>query len=375
MSNSLKIAILSQNDVRNSPGIIIDEFENQTPDIYVEFTQEDRRSPSDPSTIIASEFLQSMQPPIISSLNSNETKQNIITKLFVKNELVIQYKNTGSMPVLAAKATTSTNVKGFFKNAAVSIAQSTIASKTKGSSYIKVAINNLPFLFVNLHLPIDTSDKKTLGVKYRKNSMIKILNHLKTKNLYDENTIIIVGGDLNFRIFPNPANPDLYEDQLTKILENSNELPIPLKEITSDLENSNQIFTCKFQKEADYQNTDTLEHCREQPIPHRMSDIKTVQSNCGDKKRIPSRCDRFLLTKPDNIKIDVLLNKSHYIKEIDSDHNAIYSILEILPEQKGIDNIEKTNVKDDNNIIPTKGGKKEKTTKKTRKNKRKTRKI
>lgn len=408
MSNNLTIAILSQNDVRESPSIIIDDFKNRQPDIYAEFTQEDRRSPNDPS-IIAADFLQNMQTPIISSLNANATKQNIITKLFVKNGLVIQKEEHGSIPVLAAQAnyvtinglsnTENDNkspksvfkgikdtfkvTKAFTKNAIVSVAQTTnIASKSKGSAYIKIIINNLPFLFVNLHLPIDTSDKDTLGLKYRKDSMIKILSELKTKNLYDKNTIIIVGGDLNFRIFPNPANPELYEDQLTKILENSNELPIPLKEITSDLENSNEIFTCKFQKEADYRNNEKLEHCREQPIPDTMADIKTVQSNCGDKKRIPSRCDRFLLTKPDNIKINVLLNKSHYIKEIDSDHNAIYSILEILPEEQGFDIVEKTvnnctDCKENVFSFPQtiKGGRKRKTTKKTRKNKRKTRKT
>lgn len=368
MSNNLNIAILSQNDVRKSPSIIIDDFKNREPDIYVEFTQEDRRSPNDPS-IIAADFLQNMQNPIISPLNANATKQNIITKLFVKNGLIIQKEEHGSIPVLAAKSTSATNVKGFLKNAIVSVAQTTnIASKSKGASYIKIIINNLSFLFVNLHLPIDTSDKKTLGVKYRKNSMIKILNELKTRKLYDENTIIIVGGDLNFRIFPNPTNPELYEDQLTKILENPNKLPIPLKEIAHDLEKSAEIFTCKFQKEKDYQNKEKLEDCREQAIPDTMTDIKTVQSDCGDKKRIPSRCDRFLLTKPDNIKINVLLNKSHYIKEIDSDHNAIYSIIEILPEQQGFDVVEKT-------VDNCKGGRKRKTGKKITKSKRKTRKT
>jgi len=324
---------IESNDVKlspSAPGVRIPDLENIDSDIYVEMTQEDSRDPSDISMIIEPQYIQSFDSvhPIISSLNTKKTAQNIITKILVKNSLSVYRKETGSIHILSAKSTEATNLKGVFKNMAVSIAQSTLASATKGATYVKLFINNNknPLLFVNMHLPIYTNDKKTLGYTYRKKSMIEILHQLIVKKIYDQNTVLIIGGDLNFRFYPNPTNPEQALDQLTELLKNSNELPIRLQEF--QMNESEKAFTCKLQTSEEYMLSN-LEECREQRISNNMNDIQTFQRNCGDANRIPSRCDRFLFRKPENVSMNILVNKIHYIREIDSDHNAIYSVFEL----------------------------------------------
>jgi hypothetical protein len=93
-----------------------------------------------------------------------------------------------------------------------------------------------------------------------------------------------------------------------------------------------KTFTCKFKEE----NPD--ENCRNTIEPATIdngngkNDIATIESNvqqkCGDAKRFPSRCDRFLISEGNgNDKvINVVVHKGHYFKEIKSDHNTIYSV-------------------------------------------------
>jgi hypothetical protein len=198
---------------------------------------------------------------------------------------------------------------------------------SKGAVYIFINITGYkPLLFVNMHLPIDTHDKETFGYDHRKNSLLTVMTNLKEK-FGGSNPIIIMGGDMNFRI-----NPLTGRDQLTDFLKTSenngfSELEFPDKR--------GKIFTCKFDK--------TNESCREQPEPEQIDEgtangeiieqIKeNVQDICGNPKRFPSRCDRFLINQPNQIKVE--LQKGDYISKLNSDHNALYAVLKIKPENK-----------------------------------------
>jgi hypothetical protein len=82
--------------------------------------------------------------------------------------------------------------------------------------------------------------------------------------------------------------------------------------------------TCKF-KTQDY-------NCRSRKLPKNPNNIpkflETIQANCGDESRTPSRCDRFLVSK-DITPITILLNTSKYLP-LESDHNAIMCCFEFL---------------------------------------------
>ena len=109
-------------------------------------------------------------------------------------------------------------------------------------------------------------------------------------------------------------------NQLTTLLNSTNmrleELIIP--------ELDKKTFTCKFNSNSD-------RNCRLSPINARnANDFKNisynVQNRCGNSKRIPSRCDRFLIDSP------YLVNVNRYTSLVlidSSDHNAIFSSFEI----------------------------------------------
>jgi hypothetical protein len=56
--------------------------------------------------------------------------------------------------------------------------------------------------------------------------------------------------------------------------------------------------------------------------------VKNLQQQCGDEKRIPSRCDRFLYHLGSGKQIDVNYQKGGPLV-FASDHNAMWACLEL----------------------------------------------
>jgi len=317
--NHLKIAILSQNAVSESIGLNIDDIIKETPDVYVEMTQEDKRF-NDKGTIISSEFINNYN--LLHSISLLGLTQfsgfNIVMKIYVNKN----YKD---------KITVERD--GQIKlNSSESIFASINPITIKGAVYVKLNIpNQKPIMLVNAHLPmLKTKDENgnitdDLGLEFRTKSLLQVLDNIK-KNGLDHDTTLVFGGDLNYRITHNGI------DQLTELLKHNNPFKDnrkPLLEL--DMNEADKTFTCKFQEK----NPD--ENCRNTIEPASIdkgdgkNDVASIETNvqqkCGDAKRFPSRCDRFLISESNDAKIGVLVHKGHYFKEIKSDHNTLYAVI------------------------------------------------
>jgi len=321
MSKILKVAVLSQNAVKSSPGLALDLLESDV-DVYVEMTQEDSRE-LDEKTIINPVSLIDYKP-VIQSLTKAKSSKNIVTKLFIKDPS-IEVTHSGHVDIGAGDKRTKI---GFLKSTAQEFG---LANFTKGAVYIKIKKGEHSFLFINMHLPIDTGDEQTLGNDYRIHSLVEIIDKLEEK--IDDKTTVFIGGDLNFRIVEENYK---MVDQLNKILSRDS---TQIKEL--DFLDSEDIkFTCKFKtpvkQEYEYKMLDKnykknieLEACRNRPFKSDKGYIQKVQRDCGVGNRTPSRCDRFLLMPIDNtVDYKVIRHTAVYLKEIGSDHNAIECVVE-----------------------------------------------
>jgi hypothetical protein len=188
MSKILKVAVLSQNAVKSSPGLALDLLESDV-DVYVEMTQEDSRTP-DEKTIINPVSLIDYKP-VIQSLTKAKSSKNIVTKLFIKDPS-IKVTDRGHVDIGAGD---KRKTIGFLKSTAQEFG---LANFTKGAVYIKIKKGGHSFLFINMHLPIDTGDEQTFGNRYRIASLYEIMK--KLERMIDNETTVFIGGDLNFRI-------------------------------------------------------------------------------------------------------------------------------------------------------------------------------
>jgi hypothetical protein len=262
------------------------------------------------------------------SLNSiRGIDKNVIMQLYYKNDLTKLSSETGSIGL--------SRKEGYALNSFY---------YTKGAVYIYIIIEGYkPILFINMHLPIDTSDLVNFGYNHREKSFLDLVNTLNDKF---KNPIIIIGGDLNFRRVDG-------NDQLTKLLLKKN--LHGLRELTFP-DPKGITFTCKF--------TTNDKTCREQPTGEQptgeqptgeqptgeqptgeqhkadihkadihKADIQRQQDQCGTNARPLSRCDRFL-TNGSNEEITVMVHKGVYIESFKSDHNAVIASLNIsaLPD-------------------------------------------
>jgi hypothetical protein len=338
--NNLKILLFSQNTIeRNTePLRITDTHDNHIfnietpPDIIVEMTQEDSRHVLKP--IINSESIKYTSYNI--SLNTlGGIDKNVIMQVYVRDipELRQLQVKKGKISLMQKKH--NSTVKYIFSN----IGNSFYA--TKGAVYIHLSIPGFkPILFVNMHLPIDTK-KEDFGNEHRVNSLNKIIENLKSKFKLESN-IYFLGGDMNFRIVEKKnivsgQESKKYEDQLTEYLKTNN---YNLRELNMSL--NPPIFTCKFDTQD--------ENCRTTPIPqpfyenlnkpnqnisnNGISEVNKIQQTCGNPHRPPSRCDRFLISGSEGYAtIDKY--EGIFIKELPSDHNAIYSLITLNRETSG----------------------------------------
>ena len=347
----MRINIISLNvdGLKDSPNIDLPRGLDRSPDIYAEFTQEDARAvkidqfnqvrtiydpeennaahltlrdpDEDPNvtfsggghdniTLVDADVLKDMGLAAHVSLNTRKTKQNIITNIFLKKGLQPLNVETGVIAVKPSQGKIG-KLRAFFQGHIPSLGYS------KGCVWVKLDFGTHTVLFMNMHLPVDTSDKKTLGYGFRKKMFFKILRMLSDK--VDEHTSVIVGGDLNFRM-------EDKRDQLTRLLNNAtrnnrnrNAIPIALRELPFP-EGQEPTFTCKFKEHSD-------EGCRLTPVSELPNDKKLA---CANEDRTLSRCDRFLVTGNPKVSLydtGVLLDAS--------DHNAIYASFTIRPQTGG----------------------------------------
>lgn len=328
MSRILKVAVLSQNAVKSSPGLNLDLL---TPDVdvYVEMTQEDSRNP-DEKTIINSELLTGYTH-VVQSLTKAKSSKNIVTKLFI-NDPSITVTESGHVDIGAGD---KRNWLGYAKSGAQEYG---LAKFTKGAVYIKIKKGDHSFLFINMHLPIDTADKQTFGNRYRIASLVEIIKKLDEK--IDDKTTVFIGGDLNFRIVEENYK---MTDQLSLLLSKVSDI----KELNF-LDPEDIKFTCKFKTpvkqeykmlDENYKKNMELEACRNRPFKMDKDYIQTVQRDCGVGNRTPSRCDRFLLMPVDTtVDYKVISHTAVYLKEIGSDHNGLECVVEFNSNDDIYDN-------------------------------------
>jgi hypothetical protein len=162
-----------------------------------------------------------------------------------------------------------------------------------------------------------------------------MLQRLHSTGVLDENTTLLLGGNLNFQISEYiKGNTSYYDDLLSLILNGNFELGNRPRISELKFKSANdKIFTCKFDKaKSVYEEFKT---CRNTPAgePGKdgySSDLALVKNNCGVEDQHPSRCDRFLVGPTKDSKIDVIVHKGKYFPEIDSDHNTLYAVVEYL---------------------------------------------
>lgn len=234
--------------------------------IYVEFTQEN-------ALVSYTSLLQDRQAYITQQLNRTISPFNIITKVFCDPSLITSYESG----YIHLNSGSGNSVYTLFTQAASAIRKNMFDQSNKGVVWIKLVLDTFSLLLVNMHLPVDPS-RSDYGNEYRtkcfKESLESLSHHI------DENTLLIVGGDLNFRVQG--------KDQLTTLLETYTLQDKPLYDLTGPEP------TCKFTKKC------------------------SVGKRCFDTHRTPSRCDRMLSNKP------LVVTSKSIILDPELDHNGIH---------------------------------------------------
>jgi len=319
----MRIGVISQNlsELKISPNLNEPAIISLSPDIYVEMTQEDGRPPSK-EPIINKTLLNNYEHLITVSLNGGQqTKQNIQTNIYIKPNSPYEVVAAGK-EIIAPKDSQ-------FRLGLQKIAKALHSGfgYSKGMVYVKIKTPKQPLLFINMHLPVKTATvngvlkNASLGLEFRKESFFKLFVKLEQHGILQDNPAILVSGDLNFRM-------DRYgKDQLTEIIKEEPNRILNLKEMWQP--DGEKRITCKFTKK----NT----ACRLRKIPQSNVEafLEDIQENCGNSMRVPSRCDRFLISR--NIPISIQLNTTKYLVE-DSDHNAILTCYDFLEKQKNSNN-------------------------------------
>ena len=309
---SINVLSLNVNGLEHSPiEDSIDKVPFDNPDLYVEFTQEDDRPIN--TTLLIDIDNNDYKKIGTYSLNHHKTAQNIITNVYARKNIEVSVNTHGAIPIKYKKGKQLVHTL----QTALSYLPGQKLGFTKGGVYVKLTVDNKKIFLLNLHLPVDTK-KENMGYDYRKEQLIKIIN--KISDHIDEDTMLFVSGDLNFRMNRNGVN------QLTELLKGKD---LMLKELNIPA-GDKKTFTCKFKNNSST-NYNYNSKCRLTEINNEGSNnfkniSKNVQDTCGDPKRIPSRCDRFLIHSP--YVINVSKYKSMVLLD-SSDHNAIYTSFKV----------------------------------------------
>ena len=309
----LRIGALTYNieKASESPQLQYVKVMELNPDIYVEMTQEDNRITAEKTPIIDIQYIDPGIYKLVHAISLNKTQktQNLKLKVFAKRSVASNIVVSSGKKAVSPKE----------KHGSLILASQLLAKRlgtgygyTKGMVYVKVSFKDSsekPILFVNMHLPMDGS-LNNLGLTYRKSVLSDLLSDLIHSGEFQPDTRLFVGGDLNFRMNRDGIN------QLNNILSDKSdpsnyyirELPFP---------NGVKKLTCKF--------TTNNANCRTRKMPKNGNlkvFLNNVQKTCGNARRIPSRCDRFLISKEPQTKVNVLLHEAVFLIP-ESDHNGL----------------------------------------------------
>jgi hypothetical protein len=309
----IRIGALTYNieKATQSPQLPYSKVMDLSPDIYVEMTQEDNRDSTNNEPIIDTLYIDSGEYKLVYTISLNKAKkaQNLKLKVFAKNSIANKIVVSSGKKAVSPKD----------KHGSLILASQLLAKRlgtaygyTKGMVYVKVTFTDSsenPILFVNMHLPMDGS-LNNLGLDYRKSVFTDLLNSLIRSGEIQPDTRLFVGGDLNFRMNRNGVN------QLNTILANKSELPnYYLRELP--FPDGVKKLTCKF--------TTNNANCRTRKMPKNgnlKAFLNNVQKTCGNSRRIPSRCDRFLISNEQATNVNVLLQEAVFLIP-ESDHNGL----------------------------------------------------
>jgi len=300
----MRIAVLSQNCAGLNADITFDKILSKDPDVYVEMTQEDAR-PVTGSTLLVSRKLDKYRVLTTVGLNSDMSSQNLIMTCLTKEPM--DYIS-GSIPISPSGNKAALYAQGLIHHVSR-------MGYSKGAVYIKV-LGPRPVLLINMHLPMSGAKdfftgalkNGTLGLAYRTAAFQELL--MDVRHLVDKNTTIFIGGDLNFRMDADGT------DQLDTLLLGG-ELPYGLREVVGPQKTA----TCKYTRRS--------RACRTRRLPRNgvREFLKQVQAECGDKGRVPSRCDRFLAGGTGLLSVH-LVGTEVFLP--DSDHNGIYTCFDLM---------------------------------------------
>lgn len=362
----MKIALLSQSNVdEKTQTIHVEEIEQNSPDIYVEMTQEDTRN----QPIMDPGFLDGFV-----TVHENQLLQatsfsgfNVKTKVFVKSGL--------------------RDKVNIMESGAVPLKKQTIFGKlnpmtTKGIVYTKLYIkDHQPVVFVNAHLPkstlthytsreFDSYGKRKIATdmnEYGRNMQLflKMLQDLHSSGVIDDYTTLILGGNLNFRVSDNTEAGGT-NDLLSLFLRDEIILGNRPRIRELDFKSAkDKIYTCKFDKDnkdrvksvKNLRTDKEFKECRNYPVhdkefyqdkkaieedltlkrwldpPSVTNDQRFIANKCG--KEEASRCDRFLVGPTHESLIDVIVHKGKYFPEIISDHNTLFAVIEYPDNKRG----------------------------------------
>lgn len=289
----------------------------QDPDIYIEMTQEDPRNPSAPA-LLKAEILSNYIQVANYSVNQAETKpNNIVIKMYSK--LPLENINKYQKAV-------SPNTLFTLKGVGQYLMPFSNKGYSKGMVCLKATLGGKPCIFVNMHLPVQ-SRYNNMGLQYRKDIFYELLTDLKDQ--VSEDTFIFIGGDLNFRMNIEGC------DQLTNILSNisssrSSSSSSRLEELCFPKASGKRI-TCKFEVKK------TVNPIRRHLCRTRTTNgtnnirkfLQNTQRSCGVNNRIPSRCDRFLVSSMKMIKRVILHEAKDLIPQSILDHNALIACFDL----------------------------------------------
>ncbi len=362
----MKIALLSQSNVdEKTQTIRVEEIEQNSPDIYVEMTQEDTRNQPIMDPGFLDGFVTVHEKQLLQATSFSGF--NVKTKVFVKSGL--------------------RDKVNIMESGAVPLKKQTIFGKlnpmtTKGIVYTKLYIKDYqPVVFVNAHLPkstlthytsreFDSYGKRKIATdmnEYGRNMQLflKMLQDLHSSGVLDDYTTLILGGNLNFRVSDNTEAGGT-NDLLSLFLKD--EIILGNRPRIRELEfksAKDKIYTCKFDKDnkdrvksvKNLRTDKEFKECRSYPVHDNefYKDKKAVEEDLTLKRRLDppsitddqsfiankcgreeaSRCDRFLVGPTNDSLIDVIVHKGKYFPEIISDHNTLFAVVEYPDNKRG----------------------------------------
>lgn len=255
----MHISIFSQNLANKT---VVSHSRLKPKGIYIEFTQENALTHYT-SLLSASSLYISEQ------LNGRISPFNIITKVFCDPSLIKSH----SSGVIHLQSGSGTTLYTMLTQAA-SVVRSIFNESNKGVVWIKLNLATFSLLLMNMHLPVDPTSAD-YGNEYRTKCFKESMDSLS--HLMDDKTLLIVGGDLNFRM-------EGKKDQLTTLLHT-------YKPCLHDL--TGPEATCKFTMNS--------------------SGIRSF-----DTSRTPSRCDRILANK------SIAVTSKSIVLDPELDHNGVF---------------------------------------------------